>query len=260
MSNVIKAYSIRYEEEAIKPIDSHLKRESDINEKRSHRIAPPAKEVFDGFVEGIQAVVVDPIPTGEELTEKAGRLLEDARREAKAILDQARHEAEQLKAETLAAARKQGYEEGQQRSLKELQRKTAELEQLKLQQQEEYQALLSELEPKTAELIAELITRITGILLEEHKDVILYLVERAFLELDKASSYTIRVSKEDYELLAGKKDYLAGLMEREISLSIQEDSNLKKNQCLIETELKVIDCSLDVQLTNLISDLKLLTL
>ncbi len=258
MSNVIKAYSVRYEEEMIKTIDCHLKRDQDINEKRSYRFAPPIHEVTDGFVEGLQAVIVDPVPNEEELEEKASRILEDAKRDAKAILNKARLEAEQMKAEVLAAAKKQGYEEGQQQSQKELQKRTAELEQLKQQQDKEYQALLSELEPKTAEILSELITKITGILVEEQKDVILYLVERAFMELDKADAYTVRVCKEDYELVAGKKEFLAGLIGREISLIIQEDPNLAKNQCLIETELKVIDCSLDVQLSNLISSLKLL--
>lgn len=258
MSNVIKAYSVRLEEEMVKTIDCHLKRDSDINEKRSYRIASPTGVVTDGFVEGLQAVVVEAVPNAEEITEKANKLIEEAKIEAKAILDKARLEAEQLRAEALASAKKKGYEDGQQQSLKELQRRSAELEQLKKQQQEEYQAYISELEPKTAEILAELITKITGILIEEQKDVILYLVERAFLGLDKADSYTVRVSREDYELVAGKKDYLTDLTGREISLIIQEDPSLVKNQCLIETELKVINCSLDVQLTNLISDLKLL--
>lgn len=259
MSNVIKAYSIRYDEDAKKTIDTHLKREADIIEKRNLRLCPPAMEDSEGFVEGLQAMVVDPLPNEDEQKEKAARIIEEARRDAKAIMEKAKLDAEQLKAETHAAAKKLGYEEGKQQSLKELQRKTEELELLKRKLTEDYQARLSELEPKMAELLAELITKITGILLEDKKDVILYLVEKAFMGLDKATSYTIRVSKEDYELVADKKDYLIDLTGREISLTIQEDPALKKNQCMIETELKVIDCSLDVQLTNLISDLKLLS-
>lgn len=257
MSNVIKAYSVRFEEKTIKTIDSHLMRETDINKKRSSRIVPAIKDT-EGFVEGLQAVVVDPLPTDEQMEEKAFRILEDARREAKAILDKAKLEAEQIKAETHAVANKKGYEEGRQQGLLELQKRTAELEQMKLKQQEEYRNLLSELEPRTANILADLITKITGVLVEEQKDVILYLVERAFLGMDKADSYTIKVSKEDYELVADRKDYLSALTGREISLIIQEDPGLQKNQCMIETELKVIDCSLDVQLTNLVSDLRLL--
>ena len=257
MSNVIKAYSVRFEDKTIKTIDCHLMRDSDINAKRNSRIVPEVQDT-EGFVEGLQAVVVDPIITDEQMEEKATKIIEDARRDAKAILDKARLEAEQIKAEAHATASKKGYEEGREKSQMELQRRTAELEQLKQKQYEEYQNLLSELEPRTADILADLITKITGILVEEQKDVILYLVEQAFLGMDKADSYTIRVSREDYELVADKKDYLTALTGRSINLIIQEDPGLKKNQCLIETEQKLIDCSLDVQLTNLITDLKLL--
>ncbi len=256
MSNVIKAYSVRFEEEAAITIDTHLKRDSDINEKRNFRIAPAEEPC--GFVEGIKAVVVEQLPTEAETQEKTAKILEDARREAKAILDKARLEAEQMKAEASALAKKTGYEDGLRQSATEYQKKLAELEQQKLKLSEEYQTRLAQLEPKTAGLLADLIEKLTGILVEEQRDVILYLVEKAFLELDKADSYTIRISKEDYELVAGRRDYLIGLSGREVTLYITEDSGLSKNQCLIETDLKVINCSLDVQLTNLINDLKLL--
>ena len=35
-------------------------------------------------------------------------------------------------------------------------------------------------------------------------------------------------------------------------------SILEKNQCIIDTENQIVDCSVDVQLDNLINDLKLL--
>lgn len=255
MSNVIKAYSVRYGEEE-KTIDSHLKRDPDIQVLRNSRIV--ISEDDGGFVEGLKAVVVDPVPTDEELSEKSVKLIEEARKEAKSIIDKARLEAEQIKAEALANAKKKGYEEGQLQSQKEAQKKQAELEQLRRRQQEEYEALVEELEPRMAEIMADLIGKITGILVEDRQDVILYLVERAFLNMDKADSYTIRISREDYDFLSGKKDYLISLSGREINLFITEDASLIKNQCRIETELKVIDCSLDVQLTNLITDIKLL--
>jgi flagellar assembly protein FliH len=256
LSNVIKAYSVRYGEEEKKTIDSHLKRDPDIQVLRNSRIA--VIEDNSGFVEGLKAVVVDPVPSDEELSEKTVKIIEDARKEAKSIIDKARLEAEQIKTETLANAKKKGYEEGQLQSQKEAQKKQAELEQLRRRQEQEYDALVEELEPRMAEIMADMIGKITGILVEDRQEVILYLVERAFLNMDKADSYTIRVSREDYEFLSGKKDYLTDLSGREINLFITEDASLIKNQCRIETELKVIDCSLDVQLTNLITDIKLL--
>ncbi len=256
MSNVIKAYSVRYEEEEKKTIDSHIKRDADIQALRNHRMV--MVEDNSGFVEGLRAVVVDPAPSEEELIKKSDKILENARKEAKSIIDKAKLEAEQIKAEALASAKKKGYEEGQLQSRKEVQKRLEELEQQRRSQQKEYEALVAELEPQMAGIMAELIEKITGILVEDQQGVILYLVERAFLNMDKADAYTIRVNREDYEFLVSKKDYLIGLSGREMNLYITEDGSLVKNQCRIETELKVIDCSLDVQLTNLITNIKLL--
>ena len=257
MSNMIKAYSVRYEDYTKKAIDNHLRRDVDILERRSTRIAPVVEE--SGFVEGLQAVVVDPIMNDEELAEQSVKIIEDARKEAKNIIDKAKLEAEQIKADALAKAQKKGYEEGQQQSYKEVQDRINELDDSKKQQDKEYQKLIAALEPRMSEIMASLIEKITGILVEDRTDVILYLVEKAFSNMDKADSYIIRTGKDDYEFLSSKKEYLINSIGREIQLYFTEDPSLKKNQCLIETDIKVLDCSLDVQLMNLVTDLKLLS-
>ena len=54
-----------------------------------------------------------------------------------------------------------------------------------------------------------------------------------------------------------QKEYIEGLIDGSINVSI--DPQLIKNQCIIETEGKLFDCSLDVQMDNLIKDLKMLS-
>ena len=44
-----------------------------------------------------------------------------------------------------------------------------------------------------------------------------------------------------------------------MSLEIVSDIALSGNQCIIETETGVFDCSMDVQLKNLIKDLRSLS-
>jgi flagellar assembly protein FliH len=60
------------------------------------------------------------------------------------------------------------------------------------------------------------------------------------------------------EYLISRKNDLLNVLPTDATLRIVEEINLTKNQCLIETDQRVIDCSLDVQLNNLITDLKLL--
>ena len=47
-------------------------------------------------------------------------------------------------------------------------------------------------------------------------------------------------------------------MKENAVVEIVIDSKLEKSQCFIETDTSVIECSLDVQLENLITDLRFL--
>ena len=257
MSNVIKAYSIRYEEEIKKTIDTHLRIDKELEERRKALAAISQPQSEEGFVEGIQALVVEQLPS-ESDTEKASKLLEEAKAEALDIIDQAKQEAEAIKKEAYAAAQKKGYDDGMLQSRKEAQKFKADYEEQSRRLKEEYDRLTYSLEPQISDIIAALVEKITGIVIEDRDEVILYLVDKTLKNLEKCDEYTIRVSKEDYEFVSMRKNLLLAAIGREVPFYIVEDLNLKKNQCLVETEYKVINCSLDVQLGNLIQDLKLI--
>lgn len=252
LSNVIKAYTVRYEDAKI-TIDNHLKKDADILFRRSLMVEKPT--IVEGFVEGIQAVVVEP----EEATnEKAEKLLASANDEANLLLEQAKKEAEQIKADAFAQGKKLGYEEGMQQAQLEIKDKQMELETQRQNIHRDYEKMQKSLEPSMAILMVNLIERITGVVVEGQKDVILYLIERGFEGLDKVDDITIKVSAEDFDMVAAKQDYLLNSIGRNVDLKVLLDNTLKSNQAKIETENKIIDCSLDVQLENLIKDIKLL--
>lgn len=208
------------------------------------------------FEEGLQALVVEETFSEEEQKKEAGLIIENAKRNATDILNEAKQEAIKIKEEAFRQASKQGYEEGIKKANQDAERIKQELREQKVRQEKEYQMLLSQMEGKVAELVASLVAKITGVLAEDKKDIILYLVEKGLRAYDNLETYTIRVSSYDYDLLLSRKEYLEEIVGGDIQITV--DSKLDKNQCLIETESKVIDCSLDVQLNNLISDIKLL--
>jgi flagellar assembly protein FliH len=257
---MIKAYSIRYEDEVKKTIDTHLRIDKELEERRIRllQVALPPK---DGqFIEGIKAVVIDPvqIPTREDITEKASAMIEEARKEAKSILDHAKKESEHIKSEAYTEAQKKGYGDGMHQSQKELKQFKSDYEEKARHLKNEYDEMAASLEPQMVDIIASLVEKITGIVVEDKEDVILYLVDKTLRNNDKCNEYTIRVSKEDFEFISMRKNLLLSAIGREVPLYINEDPTLRRNQCLIETEFKVINCSLDVQLKNLVMDLKLL--
>lgn len=255
MSNVIKSYTIRYEPTKKMTLD-YKDRDEELQAKRNQRLSVP--QIDGGFEEGLKAIVVDPVDTEEEKRKNAELIIENAEAEAANIIEAAKKEAMRIKEDTLEKSRKQGYEDGLKKGSLEIERLKRDLLEQQRLQREEYKSILEGLEGQVSELIISLITKLTGIFVEDKSDIILYLVEKALANNDnKAEDYTIRVSRDDFEILSSKKDYIEGVVGRNIQIIV--DGQLGKNQCLIETESKVINCSLDVQLNNLIKDLRLLS-
>ncbi len=257
MSNMIKGYSVRYDDEVKITIDTHFRIDKEL-EAKFKNVAKLDAESSGEFVEGLQAVVLEALPTEQETLERASIMIEDAKTEASEILEKAKKEAELIKSEAFSTAQKKGYEEGVLQLQRETQILKSEYEEKKNELGMEYDALITSLEPQTAQVITELIEKVTGILATDYEDVIVYLIKKAMKNFGKCDSFTIQVSEEDYENVSSQRDILLSAFGREVTLFIMKDSGLSKNQCLIETELKVINCSLDIQLKHLIADIKLL--
>lgn len=254
LSNVIKSYTIRYKPEGKMTID-YKDRDEELQAKRNSKL--PLPQLEEGFEEGLKAVVVDPIVTEEEQMKRAGAIIEKAKKEAAKILEDAKEEAQTLKANTIEEARTQGYEEGKKKGSTEIEQIKRSLLEQKEVLKKEYDEMLVQTSQQVTELMISLISKLTGIFVEDKTDIILYLVEKALLDDESMDDYTIRVSREDLDVLSSKKEYIEGIIGKDVQILV--DTGLNKNQCLIETENKVINCSLDVQLSNLITDLKLLS-
>ena len=122
----------------------------------------------------------------------------------------------------------------------------------------EQQRIIQSIEPQYTNLVIKLLEKLTGIVSSEHKSVILYLIQKALEDNENDENYCIRVSREDYEYVKNSVDVIKSLLKENAIVEIVIDNKLKKSQCFIETDTSVIDCSLDVQLENLITDLRFL--
>lgn len=254
MSNIIKSYSIKYKPGNKVTID-YKDKDEEIQAKLLSKT--PMNLIEDGFSEGLDVEVVEAIPTKEEQMKKAEAIIDKAQKQAKNILEQAENEAIQVKEEASNNGNKQGYEDGINKSKLEIQQIKNKLKDQERQQKEEYESLLAGISGEVSEIIASLITKLTGILVDDKMDIINYLVEKALLSNDDLENYIIRVSDGDFTTVSLKKEHIEEIVGKEVQIVV--DSKLSKNQCLIETENKVIDCSLDVQLDNLITDIRMLS-
>lgn len=281
LSNIIKAYSVTYNEK---------KRLIDMNEKaermqqeylnqllnfdaESKAFAQPSGE----FVEGIPFVSIESeeqlAVTEEEqnmefqeqreenkrmIEAETEQILEEARTQVQQMLEEAKKEAEQIKQDIFEQAKSKGYADGKKRGETEIETLKKQLKEKSKQTEIEFEQKMKEIEPKVADLVTALVSKLIGVIAEEKKSVILYLVEQALLNLEVSGSYIIRVSKEDYELVVSKKAEIQWKLKEGTELEIVIDPTLSQTQCMIETESRIIDCSLDVQLKNLTMELKML--
>lgn len=287
LSNLIKAYSVRYNNEDKRVIDTNAMAEAKVKQylelldikESSHSNKEEQERAID-FVPGLFASTVEEIAPEEQeelarnqqlmqellnkeeadamVMEKAAAIIDEAKEEVKRILEEARSEAvassEQIKQDAYTT----GYQEGYQKSLQEFELLKKNLESEKQQLAVEYEKKVREFEPVFANLLIAYIKRFTGVILDDKKDIILYLLEQELLNVESSKVYLIHVSKEDYDMVYSKKHEIAWKVNENAEIEIIEDRMLTRTQCLIETDSRIIDCSLDVQLKNLTQDLKLL--
>ncbi len=270
MSNVIKSRFI-YVNDGKKIIDSNEKSEQfrliNLNRKFNDRsargeTAAAAEEDNGTFMEGLEVTVIDKVSSEEEeelLRQKREQILEGAKEQAAQILKEAEAEAKKASEILYEEARNKGYQDGMQKGMAEISEKEKELSDLIKQQNQDYLTRINDLEPEFAKVTAMLIEKITGIMVEDKKDVIHYLIHKAIINADNSKSYVIRISSDDYDFVLSKKQELQNLVKQEVEVDVALDKDLNKNQCMIETDTSIIDCSLDVQLNHLIQDIKLLS-
>lgn len=225
----------------------------------------------DGFNEGMNVLSVDEVreeekkKIAEELEEEKERLLEDARNQAQEIINEANLSAEDIKNQAFEEGKNQGLEEGKRQGLVELEERKSELEQQYDAKFKELEQTAESLEPRYAEIVAGLVEKLTGVVCKDKKDIIVYLIDNALHgnvtnSADKTKNITVHVSKEDMGIVSAKRDELLKDVGSDMEFDIIEDASLLHNQCIIDLDTKIIDCSLDAQLENLKEHLRMLAM
>ena len=271
LSNIIKSEFIYVNGENKKIIDSngrsetirmiHFNRQLD---KISHEdeFAVTNETGAGTFTEGLKATVISEILSEEDeklQQQQVTQIISEAHIQAAQILKKAEIDAKIMVDLLLKDTGKKGYEDGLQQGIAEVEREKKKLDELTQKQNKEYLEQIETLEPQFGQIVSSLIKKITGIIVEDKKEVILYLIHNAMIHADNSKNYIIKVSKGDYDFVLSKKEELFNLISGDITIDVTADKDLDKNQCLIVTDTRIIDCSLDVQLSNLIQDIKLLS-
>ena len=195
--------------------------------------------------------------------EKAKLLQDDARERAQKILADANAEAEQIRNKAQEEGYAKGLEEGSMEAMRRadayLEKMNQERDQALEQAREEMKENVADTENQVVDVACALIEKLTGILVADYKPVMIYMINQVLNDEDASRKFIIRVSEDNYTYIADNEDRLSGAANPGISIEIFSDTKLKKGQCMIESDTGIIDLSMDVQVRNLITAIKLLS-
>ena len=281
MSNILKQYRVAAEDKNVRVInsnsmikqifadsgsrtaDNYAGMTSDLqgSPQGAESITSDAQE--GDFNEGINAAVVSEIDVSAEKE----RLLEGAKLEADSIVKEARAEASRLldeakqRAQILYADNKsKGYEDG----LAECQRAFDEKE-ISLRQElsdkesslkSKYDAYSKELESDLIDAIIQVFNKVFKIQFDDKKDILFHLVENTMSNIEVGKEFRIHVAHSNYKFMMS---HLAEIQERignDIDIEVVNDANLDTSGCFIETSFGVFDCGIDMELNNLVKDIR----
>ena len=194
-----------------------------------------------------------------KLKEDYNAKIQNINAEAEEILAQAQAQAGQIREE----AKKEGFNSGTIESERQLTEKKQELEQqhaqLARQLEEDYEQRRNDMEPQIVEALLAVFTEVTHTVSEDNKEIVLHLINNVLKNVENSHSYSIKVSPDDYNFVLNNQGKIYCAMNNEVNLDIVQDMALKQNECMIETDSGVFNCSLDVELHNLIKQIKLLS-
>lgn len=193
-----------------------------------------------------------------EAEEKADRLIANAKEKAAKITSDAEIAADAARTSGYEEGKNQGYEDGMAAAEQDIRQKEAELAESARMQREEYASCLAAIEGRYVDIVISLVRKLTGVVMEDKEDLILYLIRMTAEELEPSKNYRIRVSSEDIYFVEAHKAELADFIGDEVFLEFIEEKGLEKGQCIIETDSQMVDCGFQTQLDMLIRDLKML--
>ncbi len=274
--NLIKANQFVLKEKEPVVVDVN-----DLVAKKLASVFPAFKEATPvGFQSGLNAPEIDPLLidmengtydlNGMEASQISdepvynGPTPEELIAEAQAEIDEMRKEAEKnisfLKKRSMEEGRQHGYEEGKIQAMAELEAAKRELEMQAKAMEQEYQELISELEPKFIQTLTGIYEEIFKVDLKDYKSILIHVIGNTIRQAEGSKDFLVHISKMDYKKVMEQKETLISeLPSQGVTIELIEDVTLRENECVIETNSGIYDCGVGLQLEELTKKLRLLS-
>ena len=259
LSNLYKRPYVMEEEKRTRVINSNELVEKKLQELFKRQSAQTPEGTEEGFVPGIEAPEVPIEPERDyvaEAKEEAEQILTEARAQAAQVQSEAEQAAETLKQQAKEEGYQTGYQQGSETAAQELAVKTKELEDKKREVVANYEEQLAAIEPQLLDVILQVVEKVFHIQFADKKEILLYLLSNAINGIEGCKNFQIRVGQDNYRFVKEHQEGIKARIGNDISIEVLEDVMLEDDKCMIETDAGVFDCSLGVQLENLIKTLR----
>ena len=190
--------------------------------------------------------------------DRAAQIMAQAEMDAQKILSDAKATANEIMAKARDEGYNQGVLEGRKSVEEEKERLNIEFKEKSDYLERDYMERRKKMEPELVDVITDVFASVTRALSEDQRDMILALVDKVLSGTEANNNYIIKACREDAEFLRENKESILKNINRDINIEIVEDVSMHRNECLIDTDLGIYDCSLDIQLENLVRAIKIL--
>jgi len=285
LSNLFKAGYVTYDSTETRIIDSNELANKKIEafqeqELKRQRAQMPQDDTFsdmdrgDDFVPGIEMEqlsqltedqsmlepVTDPQFDMEAMQAEMDLKIQQAQEQADMIIQNAQQQADDIMQDAMQKGHDEGYQAGYQEGAMAAQALKDEIEQQRGDLEKEYQQIVDELEPEMVDVLTQIYEHVFNIELREDKGIILHLLKTTLSRIEPGKDLIVHVSSDDYDDIMDEKETLnACVTSPNTTMEIIEDPLLKENECMIESDSGVFDCSLGVELSEISRKLKLLS-
>jgi flagellar assembly protein FliH len=192
----------------------------------------------------------------DEAQRKADDIINNAKNEADRILENAKDEAENVLADAMESGKKEGYQAGMTQAQDEINAKRVLMDEELKSELDKINAERSTMEKDLLNVILEVVEKVFKCQFSGKKDIMLNLIDGSLDHIEGSKDVLIRVGADNYDMILDKLNDIKKALPEDVNISVTKDPLFDENKCMIETDGGVIDCSLDVELDNLIRDIR----
>lgn len=239
----------------ILPKENIIQNNSELEEKPTD-----IGEILTAPRNDVQAQVLEQTLREQEefLNSRVDAVIADANIKAEMIVEKAHDNARFIYEDSKKKGYDAGYEEGLNTSRAEAMEMKLHYEKLIRENQEVLEKESKMLETKIVETVCQVLDNITGICVSQYNTAIVNIIANSLKKGENSNNYCIKVSSKDYPVVSQNKAKLMECVREDAFVDILSDADMIPGQCWIETDGNVIDASIDEQLKNLKTNLRLL--